>query len=72
MSNSMISPSINELKKLTGDRYSLVVITAQRARQLIDGELPLIKTTDKKALTIAIKELEAGVLKYDVLDDTML
>lgn len=72
MSNSMINPSINELKKLTGDRYSLVVITSQRARQLIDGELPLIKTTDKKALTIAIKELEAGVLKYEVLDDTML
>ena len=41
MNNSMINPSIVDLIKKVGDKYSVVVITAKRARQIISGAKPL-------------------------------
>ena len=39
-------------------RYSIVVATSKRARQLIDGEEPLVAGSNgKKPLSIAIDEL---------------
>ncbi len=32
----MLYPSINDLEKVTNSRYSLVILTAKRARQLLD------------------------------------
>jgi DNA-directed RNA polymerase subunit omega len=37
--------------------------TAKRARQLIDGEEPLVATKETKPLSIAIEELNEGKLK---------
>ena len=40
-------------------RYSIVMATSKRARQIIDGSEPLIeKAAGKKPLTIAVEELE--------------
>jgi DNA-directed RNA polymerase subunit omega len=36
MNNSMINPSIVSLLEKVDNRYSLVVVTAKRSRQLID------------------------------------
>jgi DNA-directed RNA polymerase subunit omega len=42
-------------------RYSIVMATAKRAREIVDGALPLVKTKDgEKALSIAIEELGTG------------
>ncbi len=41
MNNSMINPSITELLEKVEDRYSLVIVTSRRARQIIDGSEPL-------------------------------
>lgn len=65
MSNSMINPSVVDLKKKTGDRYSLVVITSKRARQLIDGEEALVKAGLQKPLTVAINELDQGKVLFE-------
>ena len=47
--------------KVVNSRYSLVMATAKRARQLIDGDVPLVKTKDgEKPLSIAIDELNSG------------
>ena len=44
-------------------RYSIVMATARRARQLIDGDIPLVRDSlDKKPLSIAVEELEEGKL----------
>ena len=37
MNNSMINPSVVDLLKKIEDRYSLVIVTSKRARQIIDG-----------------------------------
>lgn len=47
--------------KVVNSRYSIVMATAKRARQLIDGDVPLVRTKDgEKPLSIAIDELNSG------------
>lgn len=50
--------------KIVNSRYSIVLATAKRARQLIDGELPLVAVKDgEKPLSIAIEELNNAKIK---------
>ena len=50
--------------KIVNSRYSIVMATAKRARQLIAGDLPLVDAKDgEKPLSIAIDELNQGKLK---------
>lgn len=65
MNNSMINPSIVDLVEKAGDRYSVVVITSKRARQIISGSKPLVDIDANKPLTIAINELNEDKFKYD-------
>lgn len=65
MNNSMINPSIVDLLKKVDNRYTLVVMTARRARQLIQGEKPLIDIDATKAVTIAISEIYEGAITYE-------
>ena len=64
MNNSMINPSITELLEKVEDRYSLVIVTSRRARQIIDGSKPLTSSKKKKPLTLAIHEVEEGTVSY--------
>ena len=60
----MFYPSINELAEKIDSRYTLVMITAKRARQLIDGDKPQIETNSIKPVSIAIEEFHQGQLFY--------
>lgn len=44
-------------------RYSIVLATAKRARELISGEEPLVETDSNKPLSIAVDELYNGKVK---------
>lgn len=65
MKNTMINPSVVELLKKVEDRYSLVIVTSKRARQIIDGSEELVETDSKKPLTVAINEVNEGFVSYD-------
>ncbi len=54
---------------VVNSRYSIVLATAKRARQLISGSEPLTITRDKKPLAIAIDELYKGKLKITSKDE---
>jgi DNA-directed RNA polymerase subunit omega len=54
-------------EKVVSSRYSIVMATAKRARQIIAGDEPLIDAQDEKPLSIAVKELEQG--KIHILSD---
>lgn len=69
MNNSMINPSIVELLKKVDNRYSLVIVTAKRARQLIEGEKPLTHVDSNKPLTVAINEVNTGEIVYETLKE---
>lgn len=60
----MIDPSINELMKKVDSRYTLVVATSKRARQLTDGAHKLTKCSSEKTVTIAINEINENKITY--------
>lgn len=65
MNNSMINPSIVDILKKVDNRYSLVVVTAKRARQIIDGSKPLVEIESVKPVTIAIHEIDEDKISYE-------
>ncbi|SHE88790.1 DNA-directed RNA polymerase subunit omega [Clostridium fallax] len=69
MNNSMINPSIVELLKKVDNRYSLVIVTSKRARQIIDGAETFVKVDSNKPLTIAINEVNEGFVDYEQLKE---
>lgn len=44
-------------------RYSIVLATAKRARQIIDGDEPMATVSNNKALSIAVEEVYEGKVK---------
>ena len=71
----MLRPSYNDLIKvgnsgvepgdepLVQSRYSIVIATAKRARQLIAGEEAMVIENGRKPLSIAIDELYQSKVK---------
>ena len=72
----MIHPSYVDLMKVVNkgveegeepvisSRYSVVMATAKRARQLIAGDEPMVKVKDKqKPLSIAVDEMNQDTLR---------
>lgn len=65
----MLHPSYSDLMEVVNNevepgeqpvvqsRYSIVMATSKRARQIISGEKPLVNDTGKKPLSIAVEEL---------------
>ena len=53
----MIYPALRELMEKAGSRYSLVIATAKRARELVDGNAPLVDIRTKKPVSVAVSEI---------------
>ena len=71
----MLHPSYTDLMKVVNSevepgeapvvnsRYSIVMATAKRARQIIAGDEPLVTAQVDKPLSIAVEELYQGKIK---------
>ena len=71
----MLHPSYSDLMEVVNSeveqgeqpvvqsRYSIVLATAKRARQIIAGDEPLVSVKGKKPLSIAVDELYKGKIK---------
>lgn len=72
----MLHPSYTDLMKVVNSeveegeapvvnsRYSIVMATSKRARQLIDGAPTLVEDADeKKPLSVAVEEVNGGIIK---------
>lgn len=71
----MLHPSYSDLMKVVNSevepgeepvvssRYSIVMATSKRARQIISGSEPLVNGDGKKPLSIAVEELNQGQIK---------
>lgn len=68
----MLYPAINKLMEKVDSRYSLVVATAKRARELVNGSDPLIKTKSNKPVTVAVQEIYEGKIKFENSSDRKL
>ncbi|MFC7442376.1 DNA-directed RNA polymerase subunit omega [Laceyella putida] len=58
----MLYPSIDQLMTKADSKYSLVVVAAKRARQLLDGQDPQLKPRSKKYVGAALEEIAADLL----------
>ena len=62
--NVVNADAVENEHPVVNSRYSIVMATSKRARQLIDGaETPISDADDKKPLSVAIEELEGGIVK---------
>ena len=71
----MLHPSYSDLMKVVNSeveqgeapvvnsRYSIVMATSRRARQIVSGDEPLVITKSNKPLSIAVEELNQGKIK---------
>lgn len=66
----VVNKDVEEGKtKVVNSRYSIVMATAKRAREIIDGAEPLVDTKDgEKPLSIAIDELNQAKIKVEAED----
>ncbi len=60
----MLNPSLIDLLENGESKYTLVMVTSKRARQIIDGAKPLVDTNSSKPVTIALEELLENKLEY--------
>lgn len=60
----LIYPHINTLLEKVDSRYTLVTLTAKRARQLVEGANVLTQNKSGKPVTIAINEIQQNMVGY--------
>ena len=48
---------------IVNSRYSIVMATAKRARQIVAGDTPLVDGRGKKPLSIAVEELNRSRIR---------
>lgn len=67
---SINKPSVIELLEQAECRYTLVVKVSKRARQLVGGAQPLIDTKEIKPVSVAISEINRGLIAHDLPKET--
>jgi DNA-directed RNA polymerase subunit omega len=64
----MLKPNIDELMEKVDSRYTLVMVVAKRARQLIENNECLVETESKKPISMAVEEFYEGKVGYTAYD----
>ena len=65
----MLYPSINEIKHKADSRYTLVILAAKRARDIVDGKPALVDCKVNRPVSIAAKEINEDMIKVRYPED---
>lgn len=60
----IIDPPIRSLTEKVECRYSLVMVAARRARQIVNGSEPMLNLKEDKPVSVALKEIDANLIGY--------
>jgi len=60
----MLYPSVNEIRTKADSRYTLVILAAKRAREVIDGVPKLTEEEVSKPVSIAANEIAEDLITY--------
>ena len=60
----MLYPSVNEIRTKADSRYTLVILAAKRAREVIDGVPKLTEEDVTKPVSIAAIEIAEDLITY--------
>jgi DNA-directed RNA polymerase, omega subunit len=61
----MIHPSLDVLVKKVDSKYTLVVLAAKRAREILDGSTPMVESKSNKQVTVALEEVATDKISYE-------
>lgn len=61
----MINPSLDILVSKVDSKYTLVVLAAKRAREIMDGEAPLVDSKSNKPVTVALEEVSQDKISFE-------
>jgi DNA-directed RNA polymerase subunit omega len=62
----VIKPPLEALLDRVGNKYALVIVAAKRARQLKEGALPLVDVDSSNPVTVALEEIAAGKIRFEM------
>jgi DNA-directed RNA polymerase subunit omega len=62
----VIKPPLEALLDRVENKYALVIVAAKRARQLKDGALPMVDIDSGNPVTVALEEIAAGKIRFDL------
>ena len=65
----MMYPGVSELREKADCRYTLVIESAKRARQLVDGAEPLTESQESNPVSQAAKEIFYDKITYIAPED---
>lgn len=65
----LLYPSVNTLQEKTDSRYSLVILTAKRARDIIDGKPVLTEEESERPVSQAAREVADDLITYSRRED---
>ena len=57
---------MQKIPESIGSKYRFIIIAAERAKQLQSNAKPKIRTKSTKAAFIAMKELELGLISFEI------
>ncbi len=60
----MLEPSVKLMKEKANSRYTLAMLAAKRARDIIDGKPVLIDIDIDKPVSIAVHEIAEDLITY--------
>lgn len=66
----MVKPLLKELEPFVDSKYTLVTLAAKRARELTDGQEPLVSGLDTdKPVSIALHEIAENIIGFSRTKD---
>ncbi|QDR80682.1 DNA-directed RNA polymerase subunit omega [Sporomusa termitida] len=61
----MINPSLDALVAKVDSKYTLVVLAAKRAREIMDGKPSSAESKSNKPVTMALEEIAQRKITYE-------
>ncbi|HGG59944.1 MAG TPA: DNA-directed RNA polymerase subunit omega [Gammaproteobacteria bacterium] len=65
----MARVTVEDCEEKIDNRFDLVLIAAKRARQIYNGSEPTVEEENDKPTVIALREIAAGNITADILDE---
>ena len=61
----MLYPSVNQTRDKVDSRYTLVILAAKRATDIVNGDPVLTQTESNKPVTLAAAEIAEDIITYE-------
>jgi DNA-directed RNA polymerase subunit omega len=61
----MARVTVEDCLERVDNRFALVLLVSKRAKQLLRGSLPVVRSRNNKYIVTALREVAAGAVRYE-------